>query len=52
MKISQRSEIGDVLDQAFCQEGPVLVEVIIDPDEQVLPMIPPDKTISDIILRG
>lgn len=36
---------------AFEQKGPVLVDVLIDADERVLPMIPPGGTITDAILN-
>lgn len=45
-------KMPEVLDAAFACEGPVLIEVKIDSDEKVLPMIPPGGTIHDIILKG
>ncbi len=50
--ITDKKDIGAVLDKAFAQNGPVLVEVTVDSDEKVLPMIPPGGTIDDIILKG
>ncbi|MGI6161455.1 MAG: biosynthetic-type acetolactate synthase large subunit [Christensenellales bacterium] len=52
MRISSIDEMDDVLDKAFATDGPVVVDVRIDKDEKVLPMIPPGGTIKDIILRG
>ncbi len=51
-KISTLSEMEDTLKWAFEQNGPVLVEAIIDSNEKVLPFIPPNGTINDIILKG
>ena len=46
----------NMLDQAikwaFEQKGPIVIETAIDCDEKVLPMIPPNGTINDIILKG
>ena len=51
-RLADKNDIGTVLDKAFAQDGPVLVEVKIDSNEMVLPMIPPGGTINDIILKG
>jgi len=50
MRLVELSELGRVLDEALSSDGPVLVDARIDPDERVLPMIPPGGTIDDIIL--
>lgn len=49
MKITKPEEIKPVLQQAFDLKKPVVVECVIDPDENVLPMIPPGKTVNEII---
>jgi acetolactate synthase-1/2/3 large subunit len=51
-RIRQTDEITPVLEKAFTSTGPVVIDVVIDSDEKVLPMIPPGGTINDIILRG
>lgn len=51
-KLTTISEMDDTLKWAFEQKGPVLIEAIIDSDEKVLPFIPPNGTINDIILKG
>lgn len=51
-KLTEISEMEDTLKWAFDQKGPVLIEAIIDSDEKVLPFIPPNGTINDIILKG
>lgn len=52
LHLTDKKDIGAVLDKAFAQDGPVLVEVTVDSNEMVLPMIPPGGTIDDIILKG
>jgi len=42
-------ELSAVLKQL--PAGPVLIDCMIDLDEQVLPMIPPGKTVADIVRR-
>ena len=48
-RIMNRQELGPVMAEAFAQEGPVVVDVAIDPDAFVLPMLPPGGSFDDII---
>lgn len=48
-RISDVSHMKDVIDQAFKEKGPVLVDCCIDKDEFVLPMLPPGGSFEDII---
>ena len=52
IRVCEKEQLGEALDRAFSIPGPVLVDVHIDMDEKVLPMIPPNGTIRDMILRG
>jgi acetolactate synthase-1/2/3 large subunit len=52
LRVSSLEELEPALATAFAASGPVLIEVTIDPDEKVLPMIPPGGTIKDIILKA
>lgn len=49
MRITKEDEVKPTLEQAFALNKPVVVECVISPDENVLPMIPPGKTVDDII---
>lgn len=49
MRITKKEEIKTVLQQAFELKKPVVVDCVISPDVNVLPMIPPGKTISEIV---
>jgi acetolactate synthase-1/2/3 large subunit len=51
-KISDMSKLDCAVKDALKYNKPYLLEVVIDPDEKVLPMIPPNGTISDIILKA
>lgn len=51
IRVSEVSELNDVIAKAFETDGPVLVDCMIDMDEKVLPMIPPGGSIKDIILE-
>jgi len=51
-KITQMCELEKAVEESFLHNGPYLIEAVIDSDEKVLPMIPPNGTINDIILKG
>jgi acetolactate synthase-1/2/3 large subunit len=52
LRLETLDKLDAVLDKAFGTPGPVVVDVRIHRDEMVLPMIPPNGTIQDMILRG
>lgn len=49
MRIHNDDDAEQVLREAISVNGPVLVDCRISPDENVLPMIPPGKTVDDMI---
>ena len=49
MRITKPEEIKPVLQKAFELKKPVVVDCVISSDVNVLPMIPPGKTIAEII---
>ena len=49
MRITCDEEIMPTLKKAIELNAPVVIDVHISPDENVLPMIPPGKTIEDIV---
>lgn len=49
MRITRDEEIMPTLEKAIALNAPVVIDVQISPDENVLPMIPPGKTVDDIV---
>ena len=49
MRIHNDAEAGSILKEAFALDEPVVIDCRISPDENVLPMIPPGKTVDDMI---
>ena len=45
-------DLQKALDAADKSQGPVLIDCHIDMDEKVLPMIPPGRSIKDMIVEG
>ena len=44
-------EVNAALDKAFSIDTPCIVECIVPSDENVLPMVPPNGTIDNVILK-
>ena len=51
LRITKPEEIKPILTKAFEMNKPVVVDCHISPDANVLPMIPPGKTINEIITK-
>ena len=48
-RLDKAEDIDEVFDKALGMGGPVLIACVISPDANVLPMIPPGKTVKDIV---
>lgn len=43
-KVERADEVNDAIDRMFNHKGPVLLHVLIDPKENVWPLVPPGKS--------
>jgi acetolactate synthase-1/2/3 large subunit len=43
-RVERADEVDDAIDRMFNQKGPVLLHVLIDPKENVWPLVPPGKS--------
>lgn len=50
MRTSEPKELADALREAFRTPGPVLLDVIVDREENVYPMVPPGGTLNNMLL--
>ena len=50
MTIEKKEDIKTVLQQAVELNKPVIIDCRISPDENVLPMIPPGKTVNEMVI--
>ena len=51
MRINTKADIKSVLQKAAELKKPVVIDCRISPDENVLPMIPPGKTVNEIVIE-
>ena len=50
-KAATPEEFSEALEGALAAEGPSLIECMISPDELVYPMVPPNKSVDEIMLQ-
>jgi acetolactate synthase-1/2/3 large subunit len=48
-RVTHAKEMDEVLTKALLEKGPVLIEVVIPREENVMPMVPPGKANEDLI---
>lgn len=49
IRVERHSELAEAITRATRSEVPILLDVMVDPEEDVLPMTPPGKTSADCI---
>ncbi len=49
VRISKQEEVAGALEKAFSHNGPVVIECIVKPEENVYPMVPPGAGLMEMI---
>jgi len=49
LRVKRREEIVPAIEQAMVTEGPYLIDFLVEPEENVYPMVPPGAAIAEII---
>lgn len=49
IRVKRREEVVPALEQAMAHPGPFLIDFMVEPEENVYPMIPPGATLSEVI---
>ena len=52
LRATGEKEATEAIEQAFAMKGPVLIDFVVDPEENVYPMVAPNRPINDIITGG
>jgi acetolactate synthase-1/2/3 large subunit len=48
-RVTEKSEVGTAITDAMQHDGPVLIDFMVDPEENVYPMIPPGESVKEIV---
>ena len=49
IRVTENYQVADAIEQAMAYEGPVIVDFVVDPEENVYPMIPPGESVKELI---
>lgn len=48
IRITKKEEVDDAIQTALAEKGPVVIEVVIDHDDKVWPMVAPGAAIEEV----
>ncbi|MFW6099795.1 MAG: biosynthetic-type acetolactate synthase large subunit [Bacteroidota bacterium] len=51
-RVVERKDLADAINKMFETPGPYLLEVVVEKEDNVFPMIPPGASVSDIMLES
>ena len=52
VRITERDNLKEELKDVLTSDEPVLIEVVVEKEENVFPMVPPGAAVTDMILSG
>ncbi len=49
LRVKRKEEVIPAIEQAMAHKGPFLIDFMVEPEENVYPMIPPGATVAEIM---
>jgi acetolactate synthase-1/2/3 large subunit len=49
LRVKHREEVASAIQQAMAEPGPFLIEFMVEPEENVYPMVPPGAAIAEVL---
>ena len=49
LRVTQREEVAPAIEQAMDHDGPFLIDFMVEPEENVFPMVPPGAAVAEFI---
>jgi len=49
LRVSRKEEVASAIEQAMQYDGPFLLDFIVEPEENVYPMVPPGASLAEAI---
>ena len=49
LKVKYKEEVVPAIEQAMAESGPFLIDFVVEPEENVYPMVPPGAAITEVI---
>jgi acetolactate synthase-1/2/3 large subunit len=49
LRVSDKRQVVSAIERAMAHEGPFLIDFVVEPEENVYPMVPPGASLAEII---
>ena len=49
VRVKHREEVVPAIERAMAEDGPFLIDFLIDPEENVYPMVPPGASLAEVM---
>ena len=49
LRVKHREEVVPAVKQAMAEQGPFLIDFVVEPEENVYPMVPPGATLAEVL---
>ena len=51
LRVTHKEDVGPAIEKAMATDGPFLIEFVVEPEENVYPMVPPGEPLSRVLLE-
>jgi len=49
LRVKHKEEVVPAIEQAMAEQGPFLIDFVVEPEENIYPMVPPGAALSEVI---
>lgn len=49
LRVKQRAEVVPAIEQAMAEQGPFIIDFMVEPEENVYPMVPPGAALAEVL---
>jgi len=49
LRVTRREEVVPAIEQAMAEQGPFIIDFMVEPEENVYPMVPPGAALAEVL---
>jgi acetolactate synthase-1/2/3 large subunit len=49
LRVTRREEVVPAIERAMAEQGPFLIDFVVEPEENVYPMVPPGAALAEVL---
>jgi acetolactate synthase-1/2/3 large subunit len=49
LRVTHKAEVVPAIEQAMAEQGPFLIDFVVEPEENVYPMVPPGAALAEVL---